>query len=625
MFKFNKTPFAQVFFHDIKNKLGSIKFSISMLKNPKLTESQRTKLIESLHITVEKTIDMLQDFIEMERFKKAGFLKNENINLAELLKEITEELDTEIERKNLNLYINANEDIFIKANREWLKKAVFNIIHNSVKYNKQNGDLFISVEKEKNGYLLTIRDTGIGMSKEEKNNVFKKYYTSGKEHGTGIGLSMSKAVIESFGGAIAIESEKDAGTEFFIYLPKTAKQIKIKRLAAALSAVTLFLFVTVDYYYCLIPQKTITQKSKNTIIYKLENGVTARTEINDKVEIVAFKNILNTRSRTKFIVKNADIYINTASKPIEVITLNGEVIKNRGTEFETVSDNKTFATSVYKGQIQAGKTKIGQNEGLIKKRNRLIKENLPEKVANVNITTGKNHNINFTWESKYKNFIITISRDKNFADIPLAKYQTSKKHIVFNTLDDGKWYAALQAEKDSLFSLPVIKTFLSLRNYQKALNAFKQNDLTLANTFINISLSTIKNDSYKPYLLKSKILLKQKQIQDALKFAQKAYEIDKNDETKYQLGLLLYKINKHKKSIKILKTVKNKDISELLAYIYFKLGDYKKAKKYLYKTLEKNPKNIQALKMMIEIQKKENNTFLIQYFKRQLRKVNGSK
>ena len=620
MFKFNKTPFAQVFFHDIKNKLGSIKFSISMLKNPKIAELQKEKLINSLVTTIEKTIDMLQDFIETERFKKTKFLKNEKIDLKNLINEIIEELHTDIERKNITLYLNTDQAEYIKTNREWLKKALLNLIHNSIKYNKDNGELFISVNKEKNGYLLTIRDTGIGMSEEEKRNVFKKYYTSGKEHGTGLGMTMSKTVIESIGGAIAIESEKDKGSKFFIYLPKTAKQIKIRQLAAALSGVALFLFISVDYFYCLIPQTITTKTSNNSVIYHLQNNVVARADKDDDIKIIAYRNILNTKSRTKFILQKADININTASKPIEVIA-NGETIRNHGTEFETVVDKNTFATSVYKGEIQAGKTTIEQNEGLIQKRNRLIKENLPDKVTNISITADKNHNINITWKSKYKNFIITISRDKNFADVPLTKYQTSKKQIAFDMLDDGKWYAALQTEKDSLFSMPVIKTFLSLRNYQKALKAFKQKDLTLANTLVNISLSTIKNDSYKPYLLKSKILLIQKHMQDALNFAQKAYDINKNDETKHQLGLLLYKTNKYEKSIKILKTIQNKDVTELLAYNYFKLGDYKKAKKYLYKTLEKNPKNKEALKYMIIIQKKENNKFLLQYFKQQLKET----
>ena len=418
MFKLKKEPFAHVFFHDIKNKLGSVKFSISMLKNPKISELQKEKLLNSLLFTIEKTIDIFQDFIETERFKQAKFLKNEKIDLAKLIEEIIQELQIDIERKNLHVIVSLKEAEFIKTNKEWLKKALFNIIHNGIKYNKDNGDLFIRISKEKNGYLLTIRDTGIGMSEEEKKQVFKKYYTSGKEHGTGIGLNMSKAVIESIGGAIVIESKKGVGSKFFIYLPKTAKQIKIKQLATALSAFILFLFITVDYFYCLIPQKIEKKISNNIVIFKLQNNVVARVNKNDKLEISAYRNIFNTNSRTKFILQKTNIAINTASKPIEVIA-NGKIIKNKGTEFETIVDKNTLATSVYQGEIQAGKIKVSQNEGLIYKKNSLVKEKLPKKVSNIFIHTNNNQNIIVSWESPYKNFILTLSRDRN---LPMFLY-----------------------------------------------------------------------------------------------------------------------------------------------------------------------------------------------------------
>ncbi|AZV47117.1 hypothetical protein C3L23_07475 [Nautilia sp. PV-1] len=620
MFKFNKTPFAHVFFHDIKNKLGSIKFSISMLKNPKIAQSQREKLINSLLSTIEKTIDMLQDFIEMERFKKTKFLKNEKFHLKEIIDEIVKELEIDIERKNITLYVNTDEAEYIKTNKEWLKKALFNIIHNSIKYNKENGELFISINKEKKGYMLIIKDTGIGMSEEEKKNIFKKYYTSGKDHGTGIGLNMSRAVIESIGGAIAIESEKDKGSKFFIYLPKTAKQIRIRQLATALSGIALFLFISIDYFYCLIPQRIITESSNNSVIYKLQNNVVARADKNDKLQIIAYRNIFNTKSRTKFILKKADVAINTASNPIEVIA-NGEVIKNHGTEFETVANTNKLATSVYKGSIQAGDTNVMKNEGLIYKKNRLVKENLPAEVTNIVITTDRNYNTDVSWDSPYKNFVITLSRDKNFANIPLIKLNTAKKYLSFDMLEDGKWYIAVQSEKESLFSIPAVKSFLSLKNYEKALQAFNQGDLSLANTLLNISLSTIRNDSYKPYLLKAKILLKLGSGSQALDYAKKAYEISKNDQTKYELALIYYKNAYYNKSINLLKNIKNKDVSKLLAFNYYKLGDYKNAKKYLYKTLEADPKNIEALKYMINIQEKEHNKFLLQYFKEQLKEL----
>jgi len=183
---------------------------------------------------------------------------------------------------------------------------------------------------------------------KRKKYIFKKFYTTDKKGGTGIGLTMSKTVIESLGGAIAIDSEKGLGTKFYVFLPKVAKSIKLRRLALALSGFLIILFFGIDYYFCLIPQKVEKIVSENVVVYKLENGVIAKTQINDKVEIIAKKNIFNTKTLTEFIVKKADIAINTNNQPVKVIA-GKTVLKNMGTEFETVKD-KEVATSVYKGK-----------------------------------------------------------------------------------------------------------------------------------------------------------------------------------------------------------------------------------------------------------------------------------
>jgi len=173
-FKNKKRPFLQIYFHDIKNKLGSIKFSLSLLKNPNINEEQKNSLIESILITLDKTIDMFNDYLDLERYKHERFLKNEKINLPELIHEIIEELEIDIQRKNIFVTIESpKEKIIIKANRKWLKKALLNIIHNSIKYNHKHGKVIISFNLEKKGVILIIKDTGIGISDEEKNIYLK--------------------------------------------------------------------------------------------------------------------------------------------------------------------------------------------------------------------------------------------------------------------------------------------------------------------------------------------------------------------------------------------------------------------------------------------------------------------
>ncbi|QCT94152.1 hypothetical protein FE773_02860 [Caminibacter mediatlanticus TB-2] len=619
---FNKNkPFLQVYFHDIKNKLGSIKFSLSLLKNPNISSQQKNSLIETVLVTIDKTIDMLNDYLDLERYKSDKFLKNEKINLVELINEIVKELEIDIKRKKVFVNIIKPKELpIIKSNKKWLKKALLNIIHNSIKYNHEYGEVIIDFIKEKRGYIVIIQDTGIGMSEEEKKSIFKKFYTTDETFGSGIGLSMAKTVIESFGGAIKVESEKNKGTKFFIYLPKISKKIKLKRIAFALSSIVIFVFLGINYFFCLFPQKVEKQISDKIIIYKLENGIIAKTNINDKLTLIAKKNLFGTKFNTKIILHKADLNLNTNNQKVKVIA--GDLtLKNLGTKFETIKEKKLLASSVYSGRIKAKNLLINKNEGLLSKNGKIKKEPLPNPPKNIIIKEDKNHNIILSWDNPTKFTILTISKSKNFDTAPIYNYILTNKIFKITDLTDGIWYFSLQSQKDKLNSMPKIKKFLFLKNYYMALDFFIKNNLDLANIFVNKSLKTINYDSDKPYVLKAKILKKQKKYQEAISFVNKALKINDKIENKLLLAILLYKNKQYNYAIKILKNLPNSNIkNKILGLSYYKLNKFKKAKKELFKYLENQNNDELVINTLIKIFKKENNKLMVEIFKNKLKK-----
>jgi len=614
-------PFLQVYFHDLKNKLGSIKFSLSLLKNPNIEPQQKNSLIDTIIITVDKTIDMLNDYLDLERYKSDKFLKHEKINLLALIEEIIEELSIDIQIKKVFINIKKPKTtLIIKSNKKWLKKALLNIIHNSIKYNHEYGEVTIDFTQHKNGYILIIRDTGIGMSEEEKKNVFKKFYTTDNTFGSGIGLSMAKTVIESFGGAIKIESEKNKGTTFFIYLPKVSKKIKLKRIAFALTSFLIFLFIGFNYYFCLFPQKIEKEISDNIIIYKLENGIVAKTNIHDKIKIIAKKNFFANKFDTKIIVNNADLDIDTNRQKVKIIA--GKLtLKNLGTKFETIKENNILASSIYQGKIKAKQIVINQNEGLLYKNNNIKKEPLPTPPINININEDKNHNIILSWNSPYKKTILTISTSKDFNKIPIYKYETNLKYFKIENLNDGLWYVALQSQKDKLNSLPKIKKFIFLKNYYTALNYFNKKNLDLADYYIDKSLKTINMVSDKPYILKAKILNKRGKYKQAIKFINKALKINNNPNNKLLLAITYFKEKKYNFVIKILNQLPNSPKKyKFLGISYFNLNKFNEAKKYLLKYLEIQNYDKTSIDVLIKIFEKENNKTMLDIFKNKLKK-----
>jgi two-component system phosphate regulon sensor histidine kinase PhoR len=106
-----------------------------------------------------------------------------------------------------------------------LKHIVSNLVDNAIKYNKENGDIFISCIVKKNTVNLIIEDTGIGMDEKNIDKIFNRFYREDESHnrkksGSGLGLNIVKQISEIINAKIKVESELDKGTKFIITLNK---------------------------------------------------------------------------------------------------------------------------------------------------------------------------------------------------------------------------------------------------------------------------------------------------------------------------------------------------------------------------------------------------------------------
>ena len=613
MIKLKKEP-KNIFLNKIKDNLANVVFNTSLLNNPELKDQKKLILLDSVLKTTEKSLDILMAYTDIEEFKKEKFIKYTKIDLEKILNEITEDLQITFERKNITLLLNVEEDAVVKANEKWLKKALYNIINHALKSAKFNSTLFITVTHEKDGFLITVKNMGTSISQKELDEILKEKSSTFYKLPE---LILSKMVIDSLGGKLIVKHKNDSNIYFVLlpYINKKTKAFLFSAFAFLSLGVSFFL---ADYYFCFFPQKIEKLYSENTVLYKLENNVTAISGINDDIKISAYKNLFNTKTKTVFNVQSGDLLINTSKNRVKV-NIDSKTITNNGTKFEVVKNDTSFSSSVYEGEIQVDNQFALSNEGLIYKKSRFTKMKLPAKVSQLKFFE-QNGKIKALWDSRYESFRLTLARNADFTKTPILRYKTSKTYFVFDSLDDGKWYINVQSQYSSLYSLPVKGVFLSLRNYKKALKAFKNNNLILAQTLVDLSLSSINKDSYKPYLLKAKILLKQNKTKEALKYAQESYKINPDDNSTYFLAYVYYKNKNYKKSINLLKNLKQSiKIYDLLAYNYYELKDWVNAKKYLYKALELDENNKQALEYLIKILEKENNQFLLNYYKNQLK------
>ena len=228
-----KTEFLQRMSHDIRTPINGICGMVNMADHyaddmEKQTE-YRTKVKEASHLLLE----LVNDVLDMSKLESGEIVLEETpFNLSKISKEVLIVIEQIAAEQNIQIEWEKKEIIHrnLIGSPGYVKRVMMNILSNAVKYNRENGHIYIScveIPSEQPGMTtmeFVCRDTGIGMTEEFQKCVFEPF---AQEHtgsrtkfaGTGLGMSISKKLVEKMGGTITFESEEGAGTTFVIRIP----------------------------------------------------------------------------------------------------------------------------------------------------------------------------------------------------------------------------------------------------------------------------------------------------------------------------------------------------------------------------------------------------------------------
>jgi signal transduction histidine kinase len=222
-----RLEFIQMVGHSLLTPLSELRWSLEAIDLKEVSEENK-KLIESSLRIIKSTIVFAELVLTLVQTEIGKFkLKIEEVDLEKIFVFILNILKEKIEEKKLKVNVEIEETVTkIKADERVLSLSLFTIIENAVLYNKVGGSIFIKVQKMSGRPYLEIKieDTGVGMTKEDLANLFKKYYRGKKAKeldvkGFGIGLYNAKKIINFHGGDISVESEENKGTKVTIALP----------------------------------------------------------------------------------------------------------------------------------------------------------------------------------------------------------------------------------------------------------------------------------------------------------------------------------------------------------------------------------------------------------------------
>ena len=210
--------------HELKTLLAVIKTNIDVLKSSNcksLEEYDKTlAVVEKSILKMNLIIETLLDIIRQENAPL-----NEIVSIDEILEDIVDDLSIIANKKNIKLKLNSyNIKNKIKGNEIMLYRAFYNVIENSIKYNKINGSIDILCYQDLNTIEVKVIDTGSGIKEEDYDEIFKPFYrcegiNSYSKNGIGLGLSLTQSVIKLHGGEINVKSKLNEGTEFTFILP----------------------------------------------------------------------------------------------------------------------------------------------------------------------------------------------------------------------------------------------------------------------------------------------------------------------------------------------------------------------------------------------------------------------
>ena len=217
-----KDEFLSVAGHELRTPITTLKAYLQLLED-QAPEGQPKQFTEKALRQVNKLNRLITDLLDASKIQ-AGKLEY-NLIPCFLLPLIKDSIDT-IRRIHSTHRLQTDlpeEDIIITADGSKIEQVVINLLANAVKYSPPDTDIILSVKKQEHQVVVSIRDHGIGIAAEHQDMIFQRYYrVQAVEQaiaGMGIGLYISKEIVERHGGAIWVESEKDRGSVFYFSLP----------------------------------------------------------------------------------------------------------------------------------------------------------------------------------------------------------------------------------------------------------------------------------------------------------------------------------------------------------------------------------------------------------------------
>ena len=211
--------------HELKTPLTSISgFAETLKLNENIDKETRNRFLGIIDGEANRLKRLIEDILTLSFIENDKKEEKESINLYSVYRRVEDMLMISAKTKSIELVCDADESINIRANADYVKQIILNLVDNAIKYTPENGDVNVKIFKEKDYAVIKVSDTGMGIPKEDQSRIFERFYRVDKARsreigGTGLGLAITKHIVINLGGTISVESVLEKGSTFTVKIP----------------------------------------------------------------------------------------------------------------------------------------------------------------------------------------------------------------------------------------------------------------------------------------------------------------------------------------------------------------------------------------------------------------------
>ena len=209
--------------HEIRNPLHTIAGSLEMLQMDQLTTEQRKKYTSTALRQTQRISRLFKDLVTLQRFDSdSHFIQKKSFDILPTLKLAAEIHEPDAAGKGI--YLNtSSESMTVYADPDKIEQVIENLITNAIKFTSDGG-VTLTAEKQNESVIISVRDTGIGITEEHLDRLFDRFYRTDKARsrdkgGTGLGLAVVRSILVSHGTDIQVDSKPGEGSHFWFQLP----------------------------------------------------------------------------------------------------------------------------------------------------------------------------------------------------------------------------------------------------------------------------------------------------------------------------------------------------------------------------------------------------------------------